>query len=171
MLTLDTARPTKADRSLRGRAAPPRAACQGLTVRCKVHFQVGRKRRKKLEVGDAPPDPETLVEPGRVPRVARLMALAIRLERLLAEGVARDYADLARLGGVTRAGLTQIMNLTLLAPDIQEAMLFLPRTLHGRDPLQEPHLRPITLVPDWRKQRKLWRALAAAAGVGCVACR
>lgn len=57
------------------------------------------------------------------------------------------------------------MNLTLLAPDIQEALLFLPRTLRGRDPIQEPHLRPITLVPNWRKQRKLWRELADKAGV------
>ncbi len=130
-----------------------------LTVECKVHFEVGRKTRKKLEVGDATPDPVALVEPGRVPRVARLMALAIRLERLLAEGVTRDYADLARLGGVTRARLTQIMNLTLLAPDIQEALLFLPRTLRGRDPVTEPQLRSIAAVPDWRKQRRLWKCL------------
>jgi hypothetical protein len=130
-----------------------------LTVECKVHFEIGRKTRKKLEVGDAPPDPEALVEPGRVPRVARLIALAIRLERLLAEGVARDYADLARLGGVTRARLTQIMNLTLLAPDIQEELLFLPRTLLGRDPVTEPQLRSIAAVPDWRKQRRLWKCL------------
>lgn len=130
-----------------------------LTVECKVHFEIGRKTRKKLEAGDAPPDPEALVEPGRVPRISRLMALAIRLERLLAEGVARDYADLARLGGVTRARLTQIMNLTLLAPDIQEALLFLPRTLGGRDAITEPQLRAIAAVPDWRKQRRMWKCL------------
>jgi len=130
-----------------------------LTVECKVHFEIGRKTRKKLTVGDAPPDPQTLVKPGRVPRVARLMALAIRLERLLAEGVTRDYADLARLGAVTRARLTQIMNLTLLAPDIQEALLFLPRTTRGRDPLTEPQLRAIAALPDWRKQLRLWRNL------------
>lgn len=130
-----------------------------LTVECKVHFEIGRKTRKKLEVGDATPDPEALVEPGRVPRVARLMALAIRLERLVAEGVARDYADLARLGGVTRARLTQIMNLTLLAPDIQEALLFLPRTLRRRDSVNEPQLRAIAAIPDWRKQRRMWKCL------------
>ncbi|MBI5864791.1 MAG: hypothetical protein HZB38_09830 [Planctomycetes bacterium] len=128
-----------------------------LTVECKVHFEIGRKSRKELEVGDTPPDPETLVEPGRVPRISRLMALAIRLERLVVEGVARDYADLARLGGVTRARLTQIMNLTLLAPDIQEALLFLPRTLRGRNPITEPELRAVAAVPDWRKQRRMWK--------------
>ncbi len=130
-----------------------------LTVKCNVHFEIGRKTRKKLKVGDVPPVPEKLVELGRVPRVARFMALAIRLERLLAEGVARDYADLARLGGVTRARLTQIMNLTLLAPDIQEALLHLPRITSGRDPIAEPQLRAVAAIPDWRKQRRLWREL------------
>lgn len=134
-----------------------------LTVECKVHFEIGRKARKNLKVGNAPPNPEAIVEQGRVPRVARLMALAIRLERLLNEGVARDYADLARLGSVTRARLTQIMNLTLLAPDIQEALLFLPRTLRGRNLITEPQLRPIAAVPDWGKQRRIWDDLRCRA--------
>ncbi|MCO6438159.1 MAG: hypothetical protein J5J06_13780 [Phycisphaerae bacterium] len=131
-----------------------------LTVECKVHFAVGRRSRKQIRAGDPAPATEASVEPGRVPRVARLMALAIRLERLLKDGVARDYADLARLGGVTRARLTQIMNLTLLAPDIQEAVLFLPRTLRGRDPISEPHLRALTAVPDWRRQQRMWKHMA-----------
>jgi len=130
-----------------------------LTVECKVHFEVGRRTRKTLKVGD--PSPEPIVEPGSIPRVSRLMALAIRFERLLGEGVARDYADLARLGGVTRARLTQIMNLTLLAPDIQEELLFLPRTTCGRDPVGERMIRPVAAIPDWRKQRKLWAELTS----------
>jgi len=125
-----------------------------LTVECKVHFEVGRRTRKKLKAGDPPPGP--VVEPGNVPRVSRLMALAVRFDRLLHEGAIRDYADLARLGGVTRARLTQIMNLTLLAPDIQEELLFLPRTTRGRDLVVERMVRPIAAIPDWRKQRKLW---------------
>jgi len=132
-----------------------------LTTEYKVHFEVGRKTRKKLKEGAAPPDPQTLVEPGTVPRVSRLMALAIRLERLLREGVARDYADLARLGGVTRARLTQIMNMLLLAPDIQEELLFLPRTIEGRHPVTEHDMRRIAAVTDWRKQRRLWEGLTA----------
>lgn len=125
-----------------------------LTVECKVHFEVGRRTRKTLKVGE--PSSEPVVEPGNIPRVSRLMALAIRFNRLLGEGVARDYADLARLGGVSRARLTQLMNLTLLAPDIQEELLFLPRTTRGRDPIGERMIRPITAILDWRKQRKLW---------------
>jgi hypothetical protein len=84
------------------------------------------------------------------------MALAIRLDQLIRDGVARDQAELARLGHVSRARLTQIMNLLCLAPDLQEQILFLPETERGRDAVTEKHLRPIVAVPDWRKQRKLW---------------
>ncbi len=51
-----------------------------------------------------------------MPRITKLMALAIRLEGLMQEGVAKDYADLARLGGVSRSRITQILNLRNLAP-------------------------------------------------------
>jgi hypothetical protein len=50
-------------------------------------------------------------EPPRVPRIARLMALAVKFQDMVDRGEVRDYADLARLGFVTRARLTQIMNL------------------------------------------------------------
>jgi hypothetical protein len=89
------------------------------------------------------------------------MALALRLERLIQTGEVADYADLARLGHVTRARVTQIMNLLNLAPDIQEELLFLPRTVKGRDHIRERHLRPIAAVLDWRKQRRMWKQLLA----------
>jgi hypothetical protein len=59
----------------------------------------------------------------RIPRIARLMALAIKFQDMINRGEVRDYADLARLGYVTRARITQIMNLLLLAPDIQEEIM------------------------------------------------
>ena len=52
------------------------------------------------------------------------MALAIHFEGLLANGEVTDMADLARLGHVSRARITQIMNLRLLAPEIQKDLLF-----------------------------------------------
>jgi hypothetical protein len=61
-----------------------------------------------------------------IPRIARLMALAIRFEELVREGTIRDYAELARRGRVTRVRVTQIMKLLDLAPDIQEQIFFLP---------------------------------------------
>lgn len=66
-----------------------------------------------------------------------------------------DQAELARLGHVTRARLTQIMNLLNLAPDIQEAILHLPRVERGRDPITERQLRPIAAVVDWERQRRM----------------
>jgi hypothetical protein len=91
------------------------------------------------------------------------MALAIRFEKLVRDGRVRDYADLARLGNVSRARLTQIMNLLNLAPDIQEDILFLPRTDRGFDPIPERRIRAIASEPDWRKQRRLWRTLQGSA--------
>ena len=93
---------------------------------------------------------------GNIPRVAKLLALAIRFERLVKRGDIQDYADLARLGYVTRARITQIMNLLNLAPDIQEDILFLPNTMKGRDPILEKDMRPVAAVPHWSRQRKMW---------------
>jgi len=71
----------------------------------------------------------------------------------------RDHADLARFGGVTRARISQIMDLLNLLPAIQEEILFLPRTAGGRDPVTEQQIRPIVTIPGWREQRVLWRNL------------
>lgn len=111
----------------------------------------GRKQGNYELNGDRNP------EPGNVPRISRLMALAIKFDGLIQRGEVRDYADLARLGFVSRARITQIMNLLNLAPDIQEALLFLPRTLKGRDPIREKDVRPIAGVPHWNRQRKMWK--------------
>lgn len=127
---------------------------QTIKFQTKVHFRLGRNGRKHLETGDKPALP---AQRGRVPRVARLMALAIRFDRLIRDGTVTDQAELARLGHVTRARLTQIMNLLHLAPDIQEAILYLPRVESGRDPIHERQLRPIAAEADWRKQRRMWK--------------
>ncbi len=123
-----------------------------VTITKRVQFNGAAKGRKRIE--EARPRPE--VPAGRVPRISRLMALAIEMDRLVREGVVRDYAELARLGHVSRARVTQIMNLNLLAPDIQEEILFLPRVERGRDPIREHAVRAIAAVPDWRRQRRMW---------------
>ena len=51
------------------------------------------------------------------------------------------------------------MNLLLLTPDIQEEILFLPRTDGSRAPIRERMLRPITAVIDWGKQRRMWEKM------------
>jgi len=124
-------------------------------TRRKVHFRRASRGRKVIRQGSKPKR-----EPlGSVPRISRLMALAIRMEKLVRDDQVADYADLARLAHVSRARITQIMNLTLLAPDIQEAILFLPRTDGRRAPITERHLRPIAAVIDWRKQRLMWKEI------------
>lgn len=96
---------------------------------------------------------------GRVPRISRLMALAIHLQKLIDNGAVRDYAEIARITGLTRARVTQIMNLTLLAPEIQEQILFLPRIENGHDPIAERNIRKITCEVTWSKQKMLWKKL------------
>ena len=113
--------------------------------------------RREVVAGAAPERPELPV--GSVPRVAKLMALAIRCEELVRRGEVADYAELARLGHVTRARMSQIVNLLNLAPDLQEAILFMPRTTHGRDAIGERDLRSICCTPDWKQQRRLWQEL------------
>jgi hypothetical protein len=129
-----------------------------LTVECQIEFRRLAKGRKQMQ--DAPTTPRPLVPPGRVPRVARWMALAIRFEQLLRDGYVGSYAELARLGHVSHARVSQIMNLLYLAPDLQEAILFLPRTQRGRDPVILHDLQTIAAELDWPSQRALWRALA-----------
>ena len=126
-----------------------------VTITRRVQFNGGSRGRKRLEEAT----PQLEVPPGRVPRISRLVALAIKMDRLVQEGHVRDYAELARLGHVSRARVTQIMNLNFLAPDIQEDILFLPRVERGRDPIREHAVRPIAATPDWHKQRRMWKTL------------
>jgi hypothetical protein len=96
-----------------------------------------------------PTKPKPAMEvPMRIPRIARLMALAIKFQDMVDRGEVRDYADIARLGYVTRARLTQIMNLLLLAPDIQEAVLFGDVSLKC-----ERDLRAVVKMVYWTEQR------------------
>jgi hypothetical protein len=123
-----------------------------LTVGGVLRFErAGRGGR--LEASETP---KVVVPAGRVPRVARLMALALRFDGLVRSGEVGDHATLARLGHVTRARVSQIMSLLHLAPDVQEAILFLPRVERGRDPLVLRDLLPIAATPDWKRQRAVW---------------
>ena len=97
----------------------------------------------------------------RLPRITRLMALAIRFDDLLRSGVVNDYADLGRLGFVSCARVTQVMSLLNLAPEIQEEILFFQTIVDGREPVSERALRKLTAVTPWSAQIKRWRQLLA----------
>ena len=134
---------------------------KGLTVTKQVHFRSAKGGRKVIAEGAEAKVPDL----GRVPHVSRLLALAIHMDDLVHRGEVTDCAELARLAHVTRARMTQIMNLLHLAPDIQEEILYLPRSRGGKDVITERPLRPVVAVPDWRKQRGMWKRLPWHLGV------
>lgn len=94
-----------------------------VSIETPIHFKRAKAGRKKLAAGK--PEPKKQEPPDPVPRISRLMALVIHFDGLIREGLVRDYADLSRLGGVSRARITQIMNLLNLPPWKQEELLFL----------------------------------------------
>jgi hypothetical protein len=116
-----------------------------------LQIEVAVKSRQKRTAGQARKEKPEAVPPARIPRIARLMALAIKFQDMVDRGEVRDYADLARLGLVSRARLTQIMNLLLLAPDIQEALLFQRGKQCG--PPEREH-RMLVGLPLWDDQRR-----------------
>ena len=131
-----------------------------LTVERSFHVSTADHGRGVIEPATSGELPKPQAEPksvGRIPRITRLMALAIKFDGYLRDGVVSDYAELARAGHVTRARITQIMDLNLLAPDIQEAILALPCTVNGRDPIRERNIRRISASFDWKQQRARWR--------------
>ena len=99
---------------------------------------------------EPPPPPPAQVR--RPARVAQVLAMAHRLQAAIDRGDYLDRADLARQLGFTRARVTQILDLTLLAPDIQEQVLDL-EAIDGREPLSERTLRRIVSSPLWSDQR------------------
>ena len=94
-----------------------------------------------------------------VPRIARLMALAVKFEQMIRGGIVSDYAVLAELGRVSRSRVTQIMNLLNLAPDIQEQILFLGSETAEQYGICEASLRQLSAALLWSKQRMQWQAL------------
>lgn len=108
---------------------------------------------KRLRGGQAKPVALDAACQERIPRLARLMALAIKFDTLVRQGVVPDYADLACLGHVSRARITQIMNLLNLAPAIQEELLF-----HNGPAkvASERQIRCLTAEFFWEKQLQGW---------------
>ena len=99
------------------------------------------------------------VPSGRIPRVTRLLALAHRIEGMIRTGELKDWAEASRLIEVTRARMTQIANLLLLAPEIQEVILVLLRNKNSLDSVSDRPLRPILIVNDWTQQKKIAKTL------------
>ncbi len=124
-------------------------------VEFQVHFQNGHRGRRHLRKGASSKEPERLNED--LPRLTRLLALAHRWNRLIKEGVVTNYVEIARMMGLSRARITQIMDLLYLAPDIQEEIL-LPMCAEKKElEVSERAMRHITRIPSWSEQRNLRR--------------
>ena len=122
----------------------------------KFNTATGRTGSKKYEDGETPPSPK-----GRVPRISKLMALAIRFEKLIEDGVVENQAEIARLAMISRARVTQIMNLLNLAPELQEEILFLPRVVKGKDRIHLRGVLPMAGEIDWKRQQESWTEIIA----------
>jgi hypothetical protein len=106
--------------------------------------------------------PKPMRPRGRVPRIARLLALAHHFQELLDTGVVRTQMELAALTKLTTARITQIMNLLILAPDVQEEILFMPSVTRGDPPVTERTLQPVLQTLVWSEQRERWAKLRGA---------
>jgi hypothetical protein len=120
----------------------------------KIEFMVPFRRVPALRTLSAEPAPEPQ---GGAPRIARLLALAHKLDALVRSGAIADYGELARLGHISPARLTQIMVLLHLAPAIQEHVLFL--SVGDARFIAELGLRKIAREPNWNRQCKLFNEL------------
>ena len=123
-----------------------------IKVKRKVAFQgEAHKRREAAKAVRV-----TLAQSGRIPRIAKLVALASRMQSMLESGEVDTYQQLAELGRISQPRMTQIMSLLNLAPDILEELLYLPEVLQGKAAIHERLLRPLTTELDWRVQRRMW---------------
>ncbi len=127
-------------------------------------IQVGATFHKKrvgkhIAMVEGPPPTAPERPKGRLPRITRYMALAIYYEDLIRQGHVHDYAEIATLGYVHRARVTQIMNLRLLASEIQEELLTLDRVINGRDSLSLRQVQSIALENDLKTQSNQWNDL------------
>ncbi len=134
-------------------AQPP-----ALSVEYKVKFPTRNRKRKKSSPTRKPLR--------KLPHVTRLLALAYHLQVLIDESIVSDYADIARLSDLTRARLSQIMNLTLLAPKIQEEILGFTKS--SFIDIREHNLREILKLTAWQEQYRVWKRLKSQAAA-CIA--
>jgi hypothetical protein len=112
-------------------------------------------RGRLLREGPAAPPPAPLRAPARV---ARMLAFARWLVSAIDRGLYAALADAARDLGLTRARVSQLVDLTLLAPDIQEAVLALEHAA-GPQRITEHALRTVVAAIAWPEQRRRWDAL------------
>jgi len=112
--------------------------------------QLFRHRSSRVHLSDRPPPkPEPVRRPAKI---ARMLALAHHLQSAIDRGLVADRAAVARKLGLTRARVTQLLDLLLLAPDLQEAVLAM-EAVDGVEPMAERTLRAVAHAGAWEEQR------------------
>lgn len=116
--------------------------------------QLFRRRSSRVHLTEQPPPPKPA--PVRRPaKVARMLALAHHLQGAIDRGLVPDRAAVARKLGLTRARVTQLLDLLLLAPDLQLQVLEL-EAMDGVEPMAERTLRAVAHAGTWAEQRAAW---------------
>ncbi len=115
----------------------------GRSVRLRFPIR-GRRAERRVETECAVPP-----EGKPVSRVARMLALAHHLNRLIEAGELQSVAEASRALGLSRARLTQVMGLLQLAPEIQEQVLV------GEINGSERRLRKVVKEADWCRQLEI----------------
>ena len=134
-----------------------------------VQFSHGPKGRRRAHEASEQSDltqatgpaasPSNVSSAGSVPKITRLLVLGHHFERLVHQTAVKDYAEIARLTGLTRARVTQIVNLTLLAPEIQMQILSGAAVPRHPGSLSERLLRPLAAEASWKGQLDIWVGL------------
>ncbi len=150
-------------------AEPQEASAEKNTATDDQGFRFIKKplfRRKGRSVDFDVTAPKGKPEPVRRPaKVAQQLALAHHLDGLVERGEVANRATLARRLGLTRARLTQLFDLLLLAADLQEQVLRL-EAVDGWEPMSEKTLRAVAQVGTWAEQREAWAKLPPCATQG-----
>lgn len=121
-----------------------------ITVHQKLSLTKTHRGRTRVEPR---PEEEPVKPTSSIPRISRLMALAIKYQGMLDRGEVSGITELARLCRVTQPRMTQILNLNLLSPAIQEQLLHLPPHSSGKQAIHEKRLRSVCAHIDWAAQQ------------------
>jgi hypothetical protein len=134
-----------------------------ITLKSKINVQVVAKGKRQFLQMNGEVASSNIPIQRKLPRITRLMALAIHFDEMLRTGVVSDMIELAHRAKVSQPRMTQILALNLLAPEIQKALLELPPQSKGKSNIHEKRLRSLTSINDWEIQRSLWTTLKGSA--------
>lgn len=100
--------------------------------------------------------PKKKEDPGMVPTVSRMMALAIFYEKLIKDGKIKSVSDIGRLENIAQQRVSQVMSLLLLSPKLQEKLLTLPRQYGYSCRISTEQAINIAREIDFERQKELF---------------